>query len=196
MAPSGLPARFEPYYTMIAARLPEAKTAHCLSVAQYLASFTPVIGATEEQAWTVGLLHDLCRAYDDAMLLDRALQYGLPVADTARLKPKLLHGPVAAEEIRRDLGFADSDVYEAVYWHTTARPGLCLLGQGLYFADFAEPLRDYPEAKQAREVLETKGFDSAIRYVADQKRFFLSKKAIVASESEAFFRWLNGSVTP
>lgn len=196
MAPPTLPPRFEPFDILIASRLPRAKAGHCRSVAAYLASFSQAIGATEDQAWTVGLLHDLCRAYDAETLMARAAEFGLPMDEVMRAKPKLLHGPVAAEEIRRHLGINDPDIYEAVYWHTTARPGLCPLGQGLYFADFAEPLRDYPEARHARVLLDSEGFNTAIRYVADRKRFFLTKKAVVSPESEAFFQWLNGTNAP
>jgi len=70
------------------------------------------------------------------------------------------------------------------------------LGQALYFADFAEPSRAYPEAQTARQRLEFKGFDAALRYVAEKKIFFLEKKNVIDPATGAFYRWLCGEASP
>jgi len=127
-------------------------------------------------------------------LLRRAEVFGLSINEYQLQKPTLLHGPVAAEECRRDLGIQDPDHYDALYWHTTGRPGYCRLGQALYFADFAEPTRGYAEARTAREVLRHEGFDEALLYVARTKIAFLRKRAVMDPNTEAFVVWLDGEI--
>ncbi len=184
------------HITLLRERLPEKKVQHCLSVAEYLLSFSNELGLNAESAADAGLLHDICRKMTDAELLQRAETCGITVSESQHLKPGLLHGPLAAEECRRELGLDSADLHEAIYWHTTGRPELGRLGQALYFADFAEPLRAYPEARTARTLLDTQGFDAALRYVAEKKIFFLQKRDVIDPATSAFLRWLCPELAP
>ncbi|MCC6142941.1 MAG: bis(5'-nucleosyl)-tetraphosphatase (symmetrical) YqeK, partial [Candidatus Hydrogenedentes bacterium] len=155
-------ARTHEFVAALRERLPEDKVAHCVSVAEYLSSFAETIGLDHDTAVAAGLLHDLCRGLGNDEILRLAVAYGLPIREVQLQRPILLHGALAAEECRRNFGLTDPDFYEALYWHTTGRPGLGLLGQALYHADFAEPLRKYPEAAEARAVLQSSGFPAAL----------------------------------
>ena len=84
-------------------------------------------------------------------LLEAAESYGIAIDDLRRERPILLHGPVAAEESRRELGLGDDEVYDAIYWHTTGRAEWNPVGLALYFADFSEALRLRPEAAAAQD---------------------------------------------
>ncbi len=182
--------RLDEYLALLRKRLPEKKVRHCLSVAEYLVSFAPTIGLAMEPSVTVGVLHDICREWDDDKMLRKAEKYGLPISAAVREKPNILHGPVAAEQCRRKLGIEDPDIYEAIYWHTTGRPGLNLLGQALYCADFAEPLRGNGEAERARALLDAGDFDAALRHVARAKIAFFAGKGVDTTLSEVFCRWV------
>lgn len=182
--------RYKEFVHLLRRDLPAAKTSHCIFVAEFLASFAPSIGLDHDQAVTAGLLHDLCRTLDKQTMVSRAESYALPISDEQREHPVLLHGPVAAEVCRRDLGIEDGAIYEAIYWHTTGKPGLCRLGQALMVADFAEPTRRYPEAGQTRELLRKEGFDEALYFVAQQKLAFSKKKDQPATLAAGFFLWV------
>ena len=60
--------------------------------------------------------------------------------------PLLLHGPVAAELLRRVDGLEDRDIYEAVYWHSTAHKDLGAVAKLVFLADKLDPqkLSRYP----------------------------------------------------
>lgn len=171
-------------------RLNERTYRHLLSVTDLAKSAAYAIDEDVAAAELAGLLHDLCKNMKGPELLEAAKSYGIEIPELQREHPKLLHGPVAAEEGKRVHGIDSPDVYEAVYWHTTGRPGLCRLGQVLYFADFAEPLRTYPESAEARAILERDGFAKALRFVADAKLHYVRKKAAVDPISAAFHAWL------
>jgi predicted HD superfamily hydrolase involved in NAD metabolism len=170
-------------------RLTDKKARHSYGAAECMAELAPVLELPLDQAVTAGLLHDICRNWDDDKMLAKAEKYGLPVSPLERKKPNLLHGPVAAEQCRRKLAIDEPAIYEAIYWHTTGKPGLCRLGQALYFADFSEPNRKYPEAEEARRICRESGFDAALRYVAEQKIAFLRDKNIETPVAEEFCRW-------
>jgi predicted HD superfamily hydrolase involved in NAD metabolism len=175
---------------LLGERLPAEKARHSVFVAEYLTSIAARAGVDHDEAATAGLLHDLCRTLDNATMLAEAERFQIAINDTQRAHPNLLHGPVAAAMCRFELGIESEAVYEAIYWHTTGRPGLGRLGQALYVADFAEPMRKYPEAEHARTLLRKEGFDEALYFVAKSKLAFLRAKAIAEPMSEGFLIWV------
>ena len=184
------------YLALLEGALPDKKVRHCVSVTELMLFFGDDIALDRQGVLMAGLLHDIARKESGATLLKHARRYGIPVTAVEEARPKLLHGPVAAEQCRRELDIARTDVYEAIYWHTTARPGLGRLGQALYFADFAEPLREYSEAARARALLAEQGFDDALLYVARMKLAFLQAKKVVAPASKQFLAWLEQERSP
>ena len=113
----------------------------------------------------------------------------MPISESHTAGPALLHGPLAAELCREKFNISDA-VYEAIYWHTTGRPGLGRLGQALYVADFAEPGRRFEQAAEARLRLRKQGFDDALLYVAAMKIQFNRDKPVVDPNTEVFLLWL------
>lgn len=64
------------------------------------------------------------------------------------LAGKLLHGPAAAERLRRD-GLDDEPILTAVAYHTIGHPDLDDLGRALFIADYIEPGRKHEPARLA-----------------------------------------------
>jgi len=171
-------------------RLSPKKLQHALSVTGYLVSFGAGLGLPEEALKNAGLLHDLCRAMNSDELLAKAEAYGVMVDTFSAKRPILLHGPLAAEEGRRELGIDDPAVYEAVWWHTTGTPRLGLLGRALMVADFSEPFRKYAEAAETREILASEGFDAALRHMAQSKLRFAERKREPHPHAKRFHDWV------
>lgn len=194
MALPNTPQR-DKFLTFIELRLPKKKVKHSISVTETLLEVLPALGATEEQAVTAGLLHDSFRGATIEELLKHANAYEIPMSRLFEEKPKLLHGPVAAEYARRELGVDDPEIYEAIFWHTTGHANFCKLGQGLYYADFSEPLRDYPQAAEARAIQRKDGFEKALLFCAESKTTHVRKSAILDPETHAFYEWLRQEYT-
>jgi len=182
--------RAKEFVKLLRERVAGKTASHCIFTAEFMSSFADQAGVTNDQAVTAGLLHDLCKGLDKAEYLACAEDYGIPVGEAQRLNPKLLHGPIAAEECRRDLGVDDEAVYEAIYWHTTGRPELGPVGRALFLADFAEPTRLFAEAVETRALLRREGFESALLYAARQKVEHVREKRHVDPMTEAFCEWL------
>jgi predicted HD superfamily hydrolase involved in NAD metabolism len=164
---------------------------HSKSVARLLYAIAGDIGLDTSRAVAAGLLHDSCKSLKDDAMLDLARRFGVVIGDIQLAKPNLLHGHVAAEVCKSELGIDEPEVYEAVYWHVTGRPGLGRLGQALFFADFSEPSRRHPLSSQARTIYDECGFDTALRFAAQGKLAYLVEKGVaVDPQTQAFHDWL------
>jgi predicted HD superfamily hydrolase involved in NAD metabolism len=174
-------------------RLPEKTLRHTLSVAEWSVEVcrrVPAFANAVEQCLLAGLLHDFCKAVRPDELLLQAAYYGIEVSNAQRDKPMLLHGPIAAHEARSRFGIDDDAIFEAIYFHTTGFPNMGVVGQILYLCDFSEPLRPYPEAHEARGLLDQHGFAPALRFAAQNKLGHVLRKSLPDPLTEAFVHWL------
>jgi predicted HD superfamily hydrolase involved in NAD metabolism len=177
------------YERWVQSRLEETTFQHVLSVAEYMRKLATDQALDQTEAVTAALLHDSCKAMTHKDLLDHARDFGLHISVAQHARPGLLHGPVAAE-VARDAFDISEAVYDAIFWHTTGRPGWNTLGMTLFLADFCEPLRTFPEAAVARQRFEEEGFMAALRYAAFEKLVHVEKKASHDPTTAAFYSWL------
>ena len=133
-------------------RLSGGRFGHTLRVADTAADLASFHGLEEDRARLSALIHDAARETGPEEFLRLAEEWGLPVGEPERQSPKLLHGPVAAELARRELGVEDEEILEAVRAHTTGKPGMGPLALALYVADKIEPAREYPSVERLRKL--------------------------------------------
>lgn len=181
------------FLALIERRLPEKTRKHSESVAAFMRDCADAAGITREQAVTAGLLHDLCKPMTRGELLEAAHEYGMDLDALERMPHTIWHGPVAAEECRQRLGIANEAVCDAIAWHTTGRPDWQRVGLALYLADFAEPRRTHPDSAEARRILAGKGFQAAVRYVAEKKIAHVAGKHGLDPTTIAFRDWIRAS---
>jgi predicted HD superfamily hydrolase involved in NAD metabolism len=179
------------YADGLAARLPKKQVRHVLSVADWAVEIAQRLGVDWEAVAVAAYLHDWHKKTPPEELLRLAHAYGVPVTEVFAQKPKLLHGPVAAETARRELGINDAGILDAIAWHTTGKPGLGPVGLVLYIADFSEPLRAHPESDEARAIFEEEGALAALRYIALAKLEHAAEKPPVDPNTAAFDAWLH-----
>jgi HD superfamily phosphohydrolase YqeK len=119
---------------------------HMASVADLMAGWAGELDIAQQDTdrWrAAAMLHDALRDADPAQL--RTL-----VPHTLADAPgDLLHGPAAAERLRRD-GVQDQGVLLAIAWHTLGHPDFDRLGRALYLADYLEPGRKWSGDAAAR----------------------------------------------
>jgi len=151
-------------------RLSDGRYEHTLRVADTAEDLALAHDLDADRARLAALLHDAAREIEPEGFLELADKWRLQVGDPERQSPKLLHGPVAAELARRELGIDDEEVLAAIRAHTTGRPGMGPLALVLYVADKIEPARDYPSVGRlrtlARENLHGAALESLRRAIA------------------------------
>lgn len=104
--------------------LPKGLFEHILRVRQLALELARCHSVNEEKASLGALARDVARAMKGGKLLRMARELGIPVHPVEARLPVLLHGPVGAELLRREEALDDPEVYEAVYWHSTAHDGM------------------------------------------------------------------------
>ena len=81
-----------------------------------------------------------------------AQENNLPLNEVTIKEPRLLHGPVAALFMERDYGITDSDILNAVRYHTTGRRNMTRLEMIIYVSDIIEPNRKFDGIEELREM--------------------------------------------
>jgi predicted HD superfamily hydrolase involved in NAD metabolism len=130
--------------------LSEKRYGHTLRVADTARDLARVHGLDEDRTRLAALLHDAARETGPEEFLRLANEWNLPVGEPERQSPKLLHGPVAAELAKRELGIGDEEILEAIRAHTTGKPLMGPFALVLYVADKIEPAREYPSVERLR----------------------------------------------
>jgi len=123
--------------------LPDARYAHCISTAEQTATLLKRFGKQKElqEAYLVGLWHDVARHWSNDKLLEYAQQHALEPLAEEKEDPMLLHGAVAATMLKAMDPTVANRCLVAIRWHTLGSSRMGLLGCCLYIADYIEPLR-------------------------------------------------------
>ena len=111
--------------------------------------------------------HDLLRAVGDEELLARAEARGLELNSVERAAPVMLHGPLAALELRERFEMEDEAALHAVWWHTTGHPDYSGEAWAMFVADKVEPSKvsRTPELGVIRELAEESLEAAALAYL-------------------------------
>ena len=98
------------------------------------------------------LLHDITKEYSTEKQLQILGDFGIMITEQDILTPKTLHAKTAALLIEhRYPEFADSEVIQAVRYHTTGRAGMTMTEKIVYFADYIDDTRTFPDCVMLRE---------------------------------------------
>lgn len=115
---------------------------HVDQTAHLARKLAAIHGVDRDRAELAALLHDIADRYSDVELLILAERYDLPVSLTEARVPKLLHGKVAAEILRREWGIRDDELLDAIADHITGSVRMSPLAKVVFVADKLEPGRD------------------------------------------------------
>ena len=111
-------------------RLSDKRYAHTIRVADTAERLAAIHGLDRSRVRLAALLHDAARELPSGEYLRLAEEWDLPVGGPERESPKLLHGPVAAELARKELGVEDEEILKAVRVHTVGATGMSPLASG------------------------------------------------------------------
>jgi predicted HD superfamily hydrolase involved in NAD metabolism len=171
-------------------RLSEKRYGHTVRVANTAESLARKHGLDPAQTRLAALLHDAARETEPDEFLRLAKEWNLSIGEPERQSPKLLHGPVAAELARRELGVADEEVLAAIRVHTIGAAEMGPLALALYVADKIEPARDYPSVGKIRDLassdLREAAAESLRRVIAHNE----GRGRSVHPASRAMLEWL------
>ena len=125
---------------------------HVLGTEQEAVKLARMYGVDENKARIAALLHDCTKKLEMEQQLALCEEYGIELDGLEQKALKLLHSRTGAEIARQVFG-ADSEVCDAIRWHTTGRANMTKLEKILYLADYIEPSRDFDDVEPLRKAV-------------------------------------------
>ncbi|HEY9765465.1 MAG TPA: bis(5'-nucleosyl)-tetraphosphatase (symmetrical) YqeK [Chroococcales cyanobacterium] len=135
-------------------RISPKRRAHCRRVAEEAECLALHFGLDSEKAALAGLLHDCAREIPPNRMLQIAHEKGITLYPLDEEKPTVrLHGLLAAEIAREELGIEDEEILKAISSHTLGSLDMTPLEQVIFLADWIEPGRtEHPGLAEVREL--------------------------------------------
>lgn len=139
------------YKKIIREKMGDYRYDHSCNVAAEAVFLAKLYGCDEEKAYTAGILHDITKEIPKDEQLQIISDGGIILDDVQKNAPKLWHSISGSVYVRDFLGITDTDIINAVRYHTTGRAGMSLLEKIIYTADYTSKERNYNGADIMRE---------------------------------------------
>ena len=195
-------AIYDQYLDDMEKKLSSHRYEHVKNVAKTAVRLALIFGEDSDKAYTAGLLHDCAKYLDDEAMLAAASQAGIELDEIEKKAVPLVHAKVGAYFARTRYGIEDTDILNAILYHTTGRPGMSMLEKIIYIADYIEPGRkrmvndDKGESllNTARSIA-TYDLDEALRFILKSTVDYLQTRTdyAISDITKKTFEYYNGN---
>jgi predicted HD superfamily hydrolase involved in NAD metabolism len=125
----------------VLARVSAKRMRHIEGVVKASLRIARAYGCDQYLAQLAGWLHDACKGLSADELIEQARDYRIPLTAVEEAQGNLLHGPVAACLVKRELGIENEELLAAIAEHTLGNAPMSKLSEVLYLADWLEENR-------------------------------------------------------
>ena len=183
--------KYADWKKLLKERLLEKRYIHSLNVADSALLLAEKYGADTEKAYFAGLVHDIMKNASEEEQLQIMEKGGIILSRTEKQNKKLWHAMAGECYLRTEKGITDTDILNAVRYHTTGRAGMSLLEKVVYIADYISVERDYEDADVMRDLSLNAGLDEAALYALKYSFTSLSKKEkLIHTDSVEYYNEL------
>lgn len=127
----------------------QKRVPHIMGVEEEAVRLAQRWGIDPEPARHAAILHDCTKYLELPEQLELCRRYGVELDELEQKMVKLLHSKTGACIAREVFGEPD-EVYEAIFWHTTAKENMTTLEKVIYMADYIEPNRNFEGVERLR----------------------------------------------
>ena len=146
----------ETIWKAVAAKLSEKRYRHTLGVLETALLLAVRHGVNLRKTYLAALLHDYAKELEEKEKRALCKEFGITLDSVQEQHINLIHGQLSAELARREFGIEDSEVLEAISYHTTGRAGMGILEQIIKIADNIEPNRpNFPGLETIKSLANT-----------------------------------------
>ncbi len=183
--------KYTDYRNLLKQRLITSRYVHSLNVADSARQLALKYGADEEKAYFAGLVHDIMKNATETEQLQIMENGGIILSQTEKANKKLWHAMAGECYLRTRMGVTNSDILNAVRYHTTGRAGMSLLEKVVYIADYISDERDYDDVDVMRDLALNHSLDEAALYALKFSFKSLSKKEkLIHTDSVEYYNEL------
>lgn len=151
---------------------------HSLGVCAEAVRMAELFGADPKKAYIAGLLHDCAKCLTREEEKSICEKYDFEPDEMTKICHPVLHAPLGAVVARHEYGVEDTEILDAICYHTVARSAMTLLDKIVYVADMTEPHRDYEGVEVLRR-LSKKNIDSAFHEAVRQSLLHNVRKGAI-----------------
>ncbi|MBQ5951764.1 MAG: bis(5'-nucleosyl)-tetraphosphatase (symmetrical) YqeK [Lachnospiraceae bacterium] len=157
--------QLEKYRKAIEKRLKPSRYEHSVGVA-YTAGALAMRWETDMvKAMTAGFLHDWAKSLDEKEQEKLCRKYLPELPEEIYRSPSVLHAPLGAYLVQKDLEITDEEILSTIRFHTTGTPGMTVPEMILFTADYIEPCREGLEGLERLRRLAFVDLEAAVREI-------------------------------
>lgn len=159
---------------LVKPQLTEHRYLHTIGVMETAIKLADRYGADIKKAELAAIFHDYAKFRPKDEMKQIIVEQGMPPI-LLEYNSELWHAPVGAFLAEKEAGITDSEVLDAIRYHTSGRIGMTLLDKIIYLADYIEPGRHFPGVDEVRAIAE-EDLDKALIQSMKNTIQFLMKK--------------------
>jgi len=160
-------------------RLTTKRFDHTLRVEETASTLAKRFSGNRRKVEIAALLHDYAKNYTDSEKLILCKKLHLELSNHEQNNLDLVHSKLGAELAREKFFIYDTDILDAIKYHTTGRPHMSLTEKIIFIADYIEPGRKmFDELAQVRQAAEVdlhsaivKKLVLTIKYLIDRGQY-------------------------
>ncbi|PHA00958.1 phosphohydrolase [Bacillus pseudomycoides] len=152
----------------------EKRYIHTIGVMETAIELAKQYGVDEKKAEVAAIFHDYAKCRPILEMEEIIKRENLP-KDLLRYNKELWHAPVGAYLVEKEVGITDTDILQAITYHTSGHEQMTMLDKVIYVADYIEPGRKFPGVEEARK-LAREDINQALLYALKHTIQFLMEK--------------------
>ncbi len=159
---------------LVKPQLTEHRYLHTIGVMETAIKLADRYGADIKKAELAAIFHDYAKFRPKDEMKQIIVEQGMPPI-LLQYNSELWHAPVGAFLAEKEAGITDSEVLDAIRYHTSGRIGMTLLDKIIYLADYIEPGRHFPGVDEVRAIAEEDLDNALIESMKNTIQFLMKK---------------------
>lgn len=178
------------YTSIIRERLSDYRFYHSLCVAESAKMLAKRYGANEEKAEVAGILHDVMKESTTEEQLEMIEKAGMTITPLEKSQKKFYHQISGAAYAKAVLKLDDTEILDAIRYHTTGRADMTLMDEIVYLADFISADRDYTDVDVMRRKVEESKEQGLLYATLYTIRSVTEKGSILHPDTVNAYNWI------
>lgn len=163
---------------LVKKQLTDRRYQHTLGVTESAIKLANRYGADVKKAELAAIFHDYAKFRPKEEMRGIIVSQGM-AATLLDFHSELWHAPVGAYLVEKEAGITNTEILDAIRYHTSGRVGMTLLDKIIYLADYIEPGRLFPGVDEVRETAEISLNQAVIEAMRNTIVFLMKKKQAV-----------------
>lgn len=168
--------QFDSWRIMLKNELSSKRYMHSIGVCNTSACLAMRYVYDIKKAYAAGLLHDCAKGLSEKKMLQLTERSGIELSEIERENPELLHAKAGSVVAAEKYEVNDTEILDAIRFHTTGRPSMTMLEKIVFTADYIEPSRDGIPCLDEIRQMAFKDIDAAVAMICKNSIDYLKRK--------------------